>query len=321
VIEHQGAGVKSHDLVLSVVSPMFNEAAGLEKFLEELRTTLEDSGMQYEVILVDDGSTDASVAVAQGFLWPQCRVLMLARNVGHQVALDAGLAVAGGRWIVTMDSDGQHPPTVILKMLGIAVSDDLDVVYAVQSERNTDSAGKRLAALAYYRAVRLLTGVPLADSQADFRLMSARVLDDVKHVPGDKVLRLLLPAVGYRSAVIEYEVRDRFVGHGRFGVRRQIGLASSSLLNFSARPLRLVAAMGLALSLGAFAWLAYVLVTYVSTRAIQGWSSVMAAVLVVGGLTLLSVSIVGEYVARIHDLLRSHPRYSARWAPERNRLS
>ena len=315
MVECQDDREQSRDLLLSVVCPMFNEAAGITTFLEELRSCLRSSGHPYEVILVDDGSTDASVSVAQSFQWPQCRVLMLARNVGHQVALEAGVAVARGLWIVTMDSDGQHPPEVVLQMLDIAVADDLDVVYAVQTERSKDSVGKRWSALAYYRAVRLLTGVPVADSQADFRLMSARVLDDVRRVPGDKVLRLLLPAVGYRSATIDYEVRDRLVGHGRFGLRRQIGLASSSLLNFSARPLRLVAAIGLALSLGAFVWLAYVLLTYLSTRAIQGWSSVMAAVLVVGGLTLLSVSIVGEYVARIHDLLRSHPRYSARWAP------
>lgn len=299
---------------ISVVCPMFNESAGIATFLEELRGALDGSDYEYEVIVVDDGSTDESVAAVQGVGWDRCRVLVLARNVGHQVALEAGLAVARGRWVATMDADGQHPPEVVLRMLGMAIDDGLDVVYAVQDERRADSWSKRWAALAYYRAVRLLTGVPLEDSQADFRLVSSGVLQDVRRVPGDKVMRLLLPAVGYRSAVVHYQVRDRLAGEGRFGVRRQLSLAAGSLLNFSARPLRFVAGAGMVLSTGAFIWLVYVLITYLSTRTVEGWSSVMAAVLVVGGLTLVSVSIVGEYVARIHDLIRAHPRYAARWA-------
>lgn len=298
---------------LSVVCPMFNEADGIAPFLAELRATLDAAGLDYEVIVVDDASTDASVRTVASLRWDRCRVLALARNGGHQIALEAGLAVARGAWVATMDADGQHPPQTVVDMLDRARAEQLDVVYAVQAVRRTDSWSKRTLALAYYRTVRLLTGVAVADSQADFRLMSAAVLDDVRRVPGDKVLRLLLPAVGYRSDVVEYDVRDRLAGEGRFGLRRQLRLAANSILNFSARPLRFVAAAGLLLSAGAFLWLVYVLLTYLSTRTVDGWSSTMAAVLVVGGITLVSVSIVGEYVARIHDLLLRHPRYSARW--------
>jgi glycosyltransferase involved in cell wall biosynthesis len=298
---------------LSIVTPMYNESDGIVQFLCELRTVLTTLDIHYEVILVDDGSQDDSVAKAVGIGWSDCRILALARNCGHQIAIEAGLAVAGGTWVLTMDSDGQHPPNVIPAMLEAALSQDVDVVYTVQSSRSTDSRGKRIAALAYYRVIRGLTGISVADSQADFRLISRQVLSEIQRVPGDKVLRLLLPAVGYESVTLEYEVRQRIAGSGRYGFGRQLQMAASSLLNFSAKPLRVVAGLGVLLSFGAMLWLTYVLITFMLTKAVAGWSSVMAAVLVVGGITLLSVSIVGEYVARIHDLLKGHPRYSARF--------
>ena len=314
-MEDEATFVEARDqaALLSVVCPMFNEEAGIAQFLDELRGVLDRADLDYEVILVDDGSTDSSVDLVRAADWQRCRVLALTRNCGHQVALEAGLSVARGRYVVTMDADGQHPAADVVRMVMLAIEQDLDVVYAVQVERRTDSLGKRTFAGAYYRIVRWLTGVAVANSQADFRLVSDRVLDDVRRVPGHKVMRLLLPAVGYRSAVMEYDVKDRIAGKGRFGLRRQLSLAANSILNFSGRPLRVVAALGLLLSCGAFLWLGYVVGSYLLTRTVEGWSSVMAAVLVCGGLTLLSVSIVGEYVARIHDLLRQHPRYSARW--------
>lgn len=321
VIDQRG----NQTMKLSIVSPMYNESGGIAAFLHELRQVLdsltsEGGPFEYEVILVDDGSTDDSIAIANSMNWLHCRVLALSRNCGHQIALEAGISVARGQWVVTMDADGQHPPEVIGLMLDLAMSGQLDVVYAVQAQRRTDSWSKRAMAGAYYAMVRALTGILVMDSQADFRLMSSRVIEDIRFVPGDKVLRLLLPSVGYRSDLIRYEVRDRFAGKGRFGLRHQISLASSSILNFSAKPLRLVAAAGTLISFGAFLWLIYVIIAYTFTRAIDGWASVMAAVLIVGGLTLLSVSIVGEYVARIHELLRRHPRYSAHWIESDNRL-
>lgn len=303
--------IGSAALDLSVVSPMFNEAEGIGRFLLELRGVLDASEREYEVIIVDDGSADDSIEQALSLGWAECRVVSLACNYGHQVALEAGMALARGRWVVTMDSDGQHPPDLIPDMLDAVLQHDVDVVYTVQRER-VDAPGKRFAALAYYRLIRALTGISVADSQADFRLVSRRVLLDIRQVPGDKVLRLLLPAIGYRSVTLDYRVRDRIAGAGRFGLVRQLQLAASSLLNFSAKPLRMVAGLGLLLAFLAFVWLVYVSVTFLTTRTVTGWSSVMAAVLVVGGITLLSVSIVGEYVARIHDLLRAHPRYASR---------
>lgn len=298
------------DPVLSVIAPMYNEAGGLVEFCGQLRPILESLGVAYEFLLVDDGSSDESVDVALSQGWPECMVISLAQNVGHQVALEAGILAARGQWIVSLDADGQHPPELIPQMLKVAQSESLDVVYTSRSNRDEDGFFKRSSALAYYRIVRALTGVSLSNSQADFRLVSARVVEDVRSVPGDKVLRLLLPSIGYRSTVLTYQAQPRIAGVGRFGVGRQLRLARDSILGFSSKPLRLIAAVGALLSLAALAWLVVVFATYVATRTITGWASVMTAVLLVGGLTLLSLSIVGEYVARIYDLLRRHPRYT-----------
>jgi polyisoprenyl-phosphate glycosyltransferase len=297
-------------VILSVVAPMYNEAKGLAEFCRQLRPILDSCDTPYEFLLVDDGSSDDSIDVALSQGWPECTVISLAHNVGHQVALEAGILAARGQWIVSLDADGQHPPELIPRMLDAAQAQSLDVVYTSRLTRDEDGFIKRSCALGYYRVVRALTGVSVKNSQADFRLVSARVVEDIRSIPGDKVLRLLLPSVGYRSTVLTYEAQPRIAGVGRFGVRRQLRLARDSILGFSSKPLRLIAALGVFLSLAALTWLGVVLATYVATRTITGWASVMTAVLLVGGLTLLSLSIVGEYVARIYDLMRRHPRYS-----------
>jgi dolichol-phosphate mannosyltransferase len=289
--------------------PLYNEADGLTEFAARLREVLDCTGMDYEVILVNDGSQDDTAAVARSLGWPAAQVATLARNVGHQAAIDAGLSLTHGEFVLTMDGDGQHPPELIPRLLDAARDPQVDIVYTVQRSRESDPRGKRLSALAYYRLMRWLTGVPIEDSQADFRLVRRRVLGAIADVPGDRVLRLLLPSVGFTSTTIAYVAEPRIAGHGRFGFRRQMAMARQSLMAFSSKPLRLVASIGFVLSFLSLAWFVVVVVTYATQRTIVGWTSVMTAVLLVGGLTLLSLSVVGSYVARIHDMMKGHPRY------------
>lgn len=295
--------------MLSVVVPLFNEAEGVVRFAQDLRVVIDQLGINYEVLFVDDGSRDGTAVIANSLEWPELRILVLARNVGHQNALDAGLSVARGKWVVTMDGDGQHPPDLIPSMLDAARKLDVDVVYTTRPTRSSDGFGKRSAALMYYRIMRWLTGVPIENSQADFRLMSERVLEEIRRIPGDRVLRLLLPAIGFRSTTVTYDALPRIAGSGRFGVRRQLRLAWMSVLDFSSKPLRFVASWGIVVSLAAGIWLAYVVVSFLLGHAVEGWASVISAVLIVGGLSLLSLSIIGAYVARVHDLLKAYPPY------------
>ena len=294
---------------LSIVCPVFNEESGILEFCATLRKDLDESQLDYEVILVDDGSTDKSLSLILTLDWERCTVISLARNVGHQVALEAGTSQATGEFIITMDADGQHPSSLITQMYNVAKQNALDVVYTRRKDRKSDSFLKRTPALSYYRFVRWLTDVPIGDRQADFRLVSRRALKEIELVNGEKVVRLLLPSIGFRSQVIEYDLQPRIAGKGHFGLGRQIRLATDSALNFSSKPLRLVTAMGWILSILSFLWLAAVLITWIAKGAIEGWTSVMSAVLLVGGMSLLAMSIIGAYIARIHDIVKQQPLY------------
>ena len=295
---------------LSIVVPLFNESEGITAFGRQLRNVLDSLNVAYEVVFVDDCSEDDTAAVASALHWTELKIVVLARNVGHQAAIEAGLSVARGNWIITMDGDGQHPPAVISLMYSTALELDVDVVYTTRQSRGSESLGKKSAALLYYRVIRWLTEVPIENSQADFRLISRRILNDVESIPGDKILRLLLPAIGFRSAVVEYEVAPRIAGKGRFGLRRQIRMTVNSILGFSSKPLKLIASLGIIVTVAAVAWLFTAIFSFFSGKTVEGWTSVISAVLAVGGVTLLSLSIIGSYIARIHDLLNGHPRYS-----------
>jgi len=299
----------SGSIELSVVCPMFNEEGGILQFCESLKTHLETLGISYEVLLVDDGSTDNTVPLLLTVQWEQCTILQLSRNVGHQLALEAGVFESIGSTVLTMDADGQHPPDLIGEMYAEFCSNEVDVVYAVRTNKAGDNLFKRIPALGYYKFMRFLTDVPIQDRQADFRLVSRRVLMEIEHVHGQQVMRLLLPSIGFRSRIVEYEVRPRIAGKGHFGLSRQIRLATDSAFNFSSKPLRLVTAMGWILSIFSFIWLTAVLVTWLAQGAIEGWTSVMSAVLLVGGMSLLAMSIIGAYLARIYDIVKGRPRF------------
>ena len=298
--------------LLSVVVPMYNEQEGIVRFCVELRQVLDLCAVPYEVLFVDDASSDSSVAEVLSLGWQHVQVVSLASNVGHQRAIDAGILESRGNWVVTMDADGQHPPALIPEMTELAQTEDLDVVYTRRISRREESGLRRLPALVYYRIIRFLTGIPIADSQADFRLMSRSVIEHLSDVRGDRVLRLLLPASGVRSKTLDYVARERIAGSSRYGLSRQIRLAIDSALGFSSKPLRMVAVMGWVVAAFAFLWLLGVVITYLVAGTVAGWASVMAAVLLVGGMSLLGQAIIGSYVARIHDLVRNEPRFFIR---------
>jgi len=300
---------KSPPVTLTVVAPMFNEARSIAEFCKRLKVSLSELNCSYQVVLVDDGSTDSTVETVKNLDWQELLVVQLFRNVGHQRAIDAGLAAAQGRYLVTLDSDGQHPPELVPSMLETAISSGVDVVYMRQQDRSRDSFWKRRTALLYYQVVRALTGVPIADSQADFRLMRREVLNQIKSVKGDRTLRILLPYLGFKSRTLMYRASPRLGGRSRYSAKQQVALAVRSILDFSARPLKLVATMALVLAMATFAWLALVLTTWLTQGTVAGWASVMTAVLLVGSMSLAASAIIGAYLARIYEIIKGYPRF------------
>ncbi len=297
---------------LSIVIPVYNEEDVLPLLAARLRPVADALDTTYEVVAVDDGSSDASPVVLQRMLreWPQLRVVRLRANAGHQAAISAGLATARGGYVVTLDADLQDPPEVIPEMLTQARLHGADVVYGVRSDRSSDSVFKRLSARAFYRLIRVLSGTGAQVDAGDFRLMSRATVNAVNALPEHhRVLRFVVPALGFPSASVTYRRDERAAGKSKYPLATMIRLSLDSVTGFSAAPLRFATWLGLVGGAAALVLLAYALVASASGHTLPGWTSTVVAVAGVGAVQLLCLGILGEYVGRMYAQLQARPTY------------
>ncbi|MCW2681911.1 MAG: putative glycosyltransferase [Frankiales bacterium] len=298
--------------MLSVVVPMYNEQLALPHFAERLRPVLDDLPMPYEVLCVDDGSTDGTGDLLREMLshWPQLRVLPLRRNAGHQAALTAGLDHARGDWIVSIDADLQDPPHVIREMLDVAQRTGVDVVYGVRADRSTDTRFKRVTAGLYYGAMRRAAGVEIPRHAGDFRLMSASAVREVGrlHERG-RVYRLLIPYMGFRYRTVEYRRESRVAGDSKYPVHKMARLAAESYTSFTTAPLRFATWLGVLGFVLCSTFAVAALVAYATGNTLPGWTSFAIVIGFVGALQFLFLGLLGEYVARIYTEMQARPRY------------
>jgi polyisoprenyl-phosphate glycosyltransferase len=297
---------------LSVVVPMYNEEAVLPLLVERLRPVADGWGVPYEIVCVDDGSTDATPVLLQRLHreWPQVRVLRLRANAGHQAAISAGLARARGKWMVTIDADLQDPPETIGEMLAVAQGQGVDVVYGVRSDRSTDTAFKRLSARAFYKSIRAMSDVDAHVDAGDFRLMSRATVDAVNALPEHgRVLRLVVPALGFPSASVNYAREERAAGDSKYPLGKMIRLSIDGVTGFSIAPLRFATWLGLLGGLAALGVLVYAFIAMVLGNTLPGWTSTVVIVAAVGAVQLLALGILGEYVGRTYAALQARPAY------------
>jgi len=297
---------------LSVVAPAYDEAAILPAFIERAVAVLEQTGVSWELVLVDDGSRDQTWQVIAGASDQDPRIhgVRLARNFGHQLALTAGLAAADGDAVVTLDSDLQHPPEIIPALLATARR-GYDVVYAVRSDVDTAGALKRGTARAFYWTLNRLTSLELPEGAADFRYMSRRVVNVLLAMPErHRFLRGMTRWAGFQQTFIPYERAGREAGSSKYGIGKMILLAWDAVTSFSAIPLRLASLLGVAVSLLGWAYLMYAICLHVFTNTtIPGWTSVTAAVLVLGGVQLICLGIFGQYLGRMYEDVKGRPLF------------
>ena len=297
---------------LSIVIPMFNEEAVLPLLVERLRPVADSLGTTYEVVAVDDGSRDATPLHLQRQRreWPQLRVVRLRANAGHQAAISAGLMSARGDYAVTLDADLQDPPEVITEMLHMAKSEGADVVYGVRHDRSSDTAFKRLSAHVFYRGIRMLSRTSAPAHAGDFRLMSRATIDAVNALPDhNRVLRLVVPALGFPSASIGYRREERAAGRSKYPLGKMIRLSVDSVTGFSIAPLRAATWLGLCGGAGAIALLVYALAARALGHTLPGWTSTVVAVAAMGAVQLLCLGILGEYVGRMYSHMQGRPAY------------
>jgi dolichol-phosphate mannosyltransferase len=303
------------DATLSIVVPLFNEAENVDELLRRIRTVIAQltiAPAAYEIILVDDGSRDATLEKLLGAAHgdPHVRVISLSRNFGHQIAATAGLDAARGDAVVLMDGDLQDPPELIDDFLA-QFRAGYDVVYATRRRRAGESRFKLFTAALFYRIIRRLTNVSIPVDTGDFRLMSGRVVAALRSSrERHRFIRGLVSWVGFRQTGIEYDRAERFSGASKYPVSKMLRFAIDGITAFSELPLRLATWFGFFVSLVGFLVAAFEVGLRVFTGYnLPGYTSTIFAILFLGGVQLITIGILGEYVGRVYDEIKGRPLY------------
>lgn len=298
--------------LLSVVVPIFNESAVLRVFHERASAVLAAlPDMDHEIVYVDDGSRDDSYAIIKDLVRanPAVRAIKFSRNFGHQIAITAGVDYARGDVVVVIDADLQDPPEVIPRMIE-KWREGYDVVYGERAARRGETATKLVTASLFYRVLGATAQIRIPPDVGDFRLMSRRLVDALRGMKEkDRFVRGLVSWLGFRQTGIAYERDARFAGETKYPYRKMIRFALDGLVSFSTVPLRLATWVGYAASLLAFLYLVSVFVQKALGYTVQGWATIMVAVLFLGGVQLICLGIVGEYIGRIFNEVKPRPMY------------
>lgn len=302
--------------LVSIVIPCYNEREGIREThrrVSNVMNALEDC--RYEILYVDDGSRDGTLEMLRDLAAgdPATRVVALSRNFGHQFAVTAGLASAAGDAVVIMDADLQDPPEVVVEMVA-RWREGYDVVYGVRTDREGETRFKLWTARIFYRLLRRLSETDMPVDSGDFRLLDRRVVDAIVAMPErDRFLRGMVSWVGFRQIGLPYRRAPRHAGTTKYPVAKMLRFALDGIFSFSVKPLRISTHIGF-LSAGiALIAIVYALAMRIFTdRWVTGWTALMIAVLFVGGVQLISVGIIGEYVGRLYGEAKRRPLYLVR---------
>jgi len=298
--------------LLSVVAPVFDEQDGIAEFAARVTAALD--GVRFELVLVDDGSRDATAErlAALAAADPRVKVVFLSRNFGHQPALTAGLDHARGDVVVMLDSDLQDPPELIPTMVDHWRRGS-DVVYAVRESRAGETRFKLVTARGFYRLFARLTRLELTPDSGDFRLMDRRALDALLAMPErNRFLRGMTVWVGFTQTAVPYHRDARSAGETKFTLSKMLRFSLDAISSFSHAPLQAATLLGFAISALAFLMIPLVVVARYTDLFVQGISSTLIVILLLGGIQLITVGLIGEYVGRIYDEVKRRPLYVVR---------
>jgi glycosyltransferase involved in cell wall biosynthesis len=303
-------GSRSHDRPLvSLVVPVFNESEVIGAFYARASSAL--SALSFELVFIDDGSRDTSfeqlsaIAAAD----PRVHVIKFSRNFGHQIAISAGIDHALGECVVVIDSDLQDPPEVIPEMIE-QWRQGFDVVYGVRSDREGETAVKLVTAALFYRLLDRVTNIKIPQNVGDFRLMSRRVVDQLKQLrEKDRFVRGLVSWVGFKQTGVTYHRDRRFAGETKYPFRKMVKFALDGIASFSTLPLQIATWMGYVAATLAMLYLASVFVQKALGYTVDGWATIMVAVLFMGSVQLICLGILGEYLGRVFTEVKPRPMY------------
>jgi polyisoprenyl-phosphate glycosyltransferase len=299
--------------MLSIVVPCFNEEACLPALHERLGAAARQAvGKDYEIILVNDGSRDGSWPIMQRMAAADSHLVAvnLSRNHGHQLALTAGIDLCRGDTILIIDADLQDPPELLPDFLQAMRSEGADVVYGVRRSRSGETAFKRATAHAFYRLMSRATEVEIPLDTGDFRLMSRRALDALLAMPEQaRFIRGMVAWIGFKQVPFAYDRQERFAGATKYPFKGMLRFALDALTGFSSAPLKLASHAGLLLSAGSLLLILYIAYAWAAGRSIQGWTSLMLVVVVLGAVQMFVLALMGEYIGRLYNEAKRRPLY------------
>lgn len=296
---------------ISIVIPCFNEESGLQLFHDELISCLPDS-YSYEIIYVNDGSTDGTLAILRKLASADKRVhfILFTRNFGHQNALKAGFDYATGDCAISMDADLQHPPQLITQLLE-KWEEGFETVNTLRIDHVNIPFLKKFTSNSFYKLMNRLSDVPIEQGVADFRLIDRKVLDQLKNLNENNIfLRGQIKWLGFRQTIVPFQAGERVAGQSKYTFRKMLKLALSGITSFSVKPLRVSIYLGLSFAILSFLYGLYALYVFAFTdAALPGWTSIVLSVLFVGGINLLMLGIIGEYLGKLFVESKRRPNY------------
>lgn len=298
--------------LISIVVPVFNEQENVKIFYQTVCKYMEIVDYNFELIFVDDGSTDGTAVILDKLTQQDTRVraLLLARNFGHQIALTCGLDYAKGDAVITMDGDMQHPP----EMLPLLISkweEGFEVVQTIRRNTKGVSWLKQFTSGMFYRTINKMSNIHITEGGSDFRLLDRAAVETLKNFKEKaRFIRGIISDIGYRQAYIEFVAPERFAGKSKFSIKKMLNFALDGITAYSKVPLRLAFYLGVLT--GLLSLLVTVNVVYIklfTTEAVPGWATIAASVLLLGGLQLMGLGIIGEYIGRIFEEVKQRPMY------------
>lgn len=302
--------------LLSIVVPVYNEEGNLQVFYEAVTEVMaHEQNYRYEIVFVDDGSRDKTSEILRDLAaHDSCvRGIILARNFGHQVALTCGMEASLGDVLITMDGDMQHPPSMISQLLRL-YEEGFDVVQTIRDSTEEVSQFKKLTSAFYYKFLQSIANVPIVAGGSDFRLITRQVADTLArfHEKG-RFIRGIVGGIGYRQTTLHFIAPPRFAGSSKFNLRKMAHFAVDGVMGFSRVPLRIALWLGLIMGIFSLGMLFYILyVYYFTSEVVSGWTTIAIAEFLLGGMTLMGIGILGEYIGRIFEEVKNRPMYWVR---------
>lgn len=296
---------------ISVVVPMYNEQEVANEFYNRMTNVLNQISFDYELIIVNDGSRDKTLDIIVNLVEKDThvKVINFSRNFGHQAAITAGIENATGDAIITIDADLQDPPELIISLIN-EWQKGFDIVYAKRKSRKSDTFFKKTTANLYYKILNKLSDIKIPENVGDFRLINKRVQEVFIKLPEkDRYIRGIFAWLGFKQSFVEFDRQSRFAGKTKYSFKKMLKLAISGILSFSTKPLRLILKLGLLTTFLSFLLMIYAVIVKILGYSTAGWSSLMVAITFLGGIQLLSLGIVAEYIAKIYGETKARPVY------------